>query len=297
MGKVYAIYGAALCCLFCALIVVFWAMGLGQGPPPAPPELTQESEEITVDERIDENLKKHSAFASIFATLFENVAYVSPHDIILYTNAEEDLHLQETLPTGGIFLVDRFQTTDEKGWYQVTVNNGVRNYSMYIKQDDIDPFNPSVYGAPPTEKQIQEREGLHRFIREISRDGTERAIERERMAEIEDQPDDLERLTASIRDLSRNVNSRGLFLPIAVAAGFTLFFTFAMAFAIWFKQAHSFGSEYTIDELYHHEDEEVYDRSHEDDLAGNVDEDVYGREHRDDPMDNSDYDLPKSPFD
>jgi hypothetical protein len=296
MGKIYVIYGAALCCLFGALVAVFWTLGLGRTPPKKPEIAAPSPPPLTAEERIDKLLRQEPSWSIVYAKLYENIAYVVPHDITLYQEPQDDNLQQETLPSGGIFLVAQYQSKNGQGWYQVVVNNGVRNYTMYIRQDDIDPYNPAVYGAPPTEAQYLERQGIRKFVTQMAYPGVLAEIEREQLTDLENQPDDLERISASIQDLSQRINSRGILLPIVLAAVLALVLTLVIAIAIWIKQSYLFGSEYSIDELYHPDDDDVYERTHEAQATLDADASDYGLAPTDDPMNRPDYDLPKSPY-
>ena len=215
MKKVFVFYFAAACCLFLALFAAFTLAGFAT-PPPVAEQPQAAAQTATQTEPPVQGPKLD------YPDLEPGLMYTVSHRTPLHADPEDLARRREDLPPGGIFLVEETEERDSDRWYRVTVNNGVNDYTMYLKAQNLNRQDVQVFGntRPNQTATRQDVVGLFEQMEAArSRQAAGHAeANLERPPEPEAGPLTPEQVITSVRDALYTISSRGL-AAAALASG------------------------------------------------------------------------------
>lgn len=129
MPKLIAVYTVAGLSLFGALFAAFAMAGIGR--PAAPVETAAVNTAATPSGPV------HPPLEFVPPEMEPGRTYRISHDTPIYEQPDAAQARRETLPAGGYFTAV-YTLLDTAGpWTQITVNNGVRDYPMYMLGTDL----------------------------------------------------------------------------------------------------------------------------------------------------------------
>lgn len=218
MKKVYLFYITTTSCLFLALFAVFALAGLGGPPrslerPPTPSDSPPSPPPVIETAGLD------------YPDLKAGVMYSVSHPTTISTDPEGIIGADEELPPGGIFSLDGREDSDGDLWYRVTVNNGVEDYPMYLKAEDLNWQNVQRVRAADMQASL-EREELLALIQELF--GNVRKEVEPPPPEPEPEPTATEQVRIALREGVTTLSSQGLVTAGLAAAAITIAIVFAI---------------------------------------------------------------------
>jgi hypothetical protein len=247
MGKIAFLYGLTVISLFVCLTVVLSLFGIGKAPPPPVP-FTEEVQEALEDTTIGPEDFEQSDVYKRVPELYLGLNYTTPIAIPVYTEITDDSFTSETLPPGGVFYADKFNIDPKPGWYKITVSNGRRNMTRYIKADSFGEQMPAFYGKRPSKEMIRRKETHREVLKGFYISSTNRQLELARQ-----QPEEVETGVSltEIREsfmYSMNVlNSKGIVFPIMISLGVSFILAIFLLVLSGFKKAYSWEQDAKLD--------------------------------------------------
>lgn len=159
MQKLVAVYTVAGLVLFGALFAVLALAGIGR-PAVAKPEATAITPEAEAAAR--------NPLEFVPPEMEVGRTYRVSHEVPIYDKPDTATAQRETLPAGGYFTAV-YTLTDVPGpWTQITVNNGFKDYNMYLLGTDLRwKVITAVYSAD--EQHDQQLEALMQVMRESAK--------------------------------------------------------------------------------------------------------------------------------
>ncbi len=175
MQKLAVVYSVAGLVLFGALFAVFALAGIGR-PAVATPEVT-----ATTMPESDGPARNPLDFVP--PEMEAGRTYRISHDLPIYDKPDTATAQRETLPAGGFFTAV-YTLTDVPGpWTQITVNNGFRDYNMYLLGTDLRwKIITAVYSDD--EQRDQRIEAMMKIMRDST---AAKRAQREAMEAVEEE--------------------------------------------------------------------------------------------------------------
>jgi len=181
MSKLISVYIVAGLILFGALFAVFAIAGIGRPAVVAP--------EVSLDETTaGPQEAAYPPLEFVPPDLEPERVYRISHDTPIYEEPDVAGGRRETLPAGGYFTAV-YTLSDTPGpWTQITVNDGFRDYSMYLLGTDLKwkVVTPVLSGD---EQRDQEMAALMERLQAVGeRRSAQRALETTEEPEIQEAP-------------------------------------------------------------------------------------------------------------
>ena len=247
MKKVYVFYIATTSCLLLALFAVFALAGLGGAlhplePPPAPAGPPPTPSPVVETTPLD------------YPDLKPGVMYSVSHRTAISADPEGLIDRQEELPPTGIFLIEGRENSGGDLWYRITVNNGVEDYPMYLKAEDLNWQNVQRFRTAEMQASLDREEMLARMRETFG-------IGRKEVAapEPEPEPTTTERVMAMVRNSVSNISSQGLVTAALAAVVATFAIIITIAILVWLYTTHRWHRSSLFEELETERGEEFYE--------------------------------------
>lgn len=180
MQKLIIVYSAAALGLFSALFAVLALAGIGR---PAMQPVDTPSQEAAAP-----HAPARQTLEFVPPELEAGRTYRISHETTIYSQPDVAAGQRESLPAGGYFTAVFTLTDTSQSWTQITVNNGVRDYSMYMLGSDLrwKTLTP-IYSDD--EQNDQKFTATLQLLKEASaRQRARRAAEVEEEPEIQEAP-------------------------------------------------------------------------------------------------------------
>lgn len=241
MKKVYVFYIVTTSGLFLALFAAFSLAGLGTVSPP--------STEVAVQRVIP-----LSTVRIDYPDLQPGTQYSVSQSTAIWGDPEGLFDRQESLPPGGIFQIEGRDEGVEEHWYRITVNNGIEDYTMYLKAEDLNWQDVQPLPERAVGPVFRGRE-FHALMRQRMGIGAKAELE----PEPEPEPGAVDRGMSSLRGAVEAVSKQGL-LTSAIAAIVVAFFTAGtISLLVWFHRSRRWHKSSLYDERPLERGEEFYE--------------------------------------
>lgn len=167
MSRFFVFYLVACIILFASLTGLFSAMKLNQmfteQEPPTeqfngteiderPPPFTKEEfiraarEDTGLDVKLDLGMDH---------PLLLDAQYKVGNPVMIFESGNFDSAKVEVLPEGGVFHLISTSGSNNQGWtHRIRVSDGVRNYVMYMRHEDLESWEYFGDWPPPEERQL-----------------------------------------------------------------------------------------------------------------------------------------------
>lgn len=246
MKKVYLFYIATTSCLFLAILAVFSLAGLGSTPPPsaALPKLAPAPPPSAATAQLD------------YPDLETGVMYSVSHPTEIATDPAGLFGRKQQLPPGGIFRLEGREENAGLLWYRITVNNGVENYTMYLKAEDLNWQDVQAVSTPDVQAAVVRRENIAQMLERMGRGRVTRTPP---LPEPEPEPTATERIASALRDNLETLSSQGLLTAALAAAIATFAIVLTITIAVWVYTTRRWQKSSLFEEPAEERGEEFYE--------------------------------------
>lgn len=266
MTRTIIAYSINAAILFAALFATFAMAGLGrinvpepirsdatatEASLPAEPEPQEEPEPSPLAPKLD------------YPDLEWGRLHRLSHQTTIYGEPSIESSRTQTIPENGFFIVEASEKTNGELWYNVTVNDGLRDYSMYLRAKDLNwKIVRPVYSRAEREAQ-----------RDANKPTTEEILAglRERLggrppepepAPPPPEPNELETEWARFLDRLGSRRTANIIVSGAAAFGLTALVMGSFALIAWLRQTHRWEQLPDADEKSSRSGDEFYDYDH-----------------------------------
>lgn len=243
MSNAVVAYILAALCLFGALFAAFALAGIGmRGPLQVTGNI--QSRDATAPARTAQPPQPQSAPALATPLDYPDLeigrTYQISHPTTIYSTPSPGDAETQSLPQNGYFKVEAKEQHANNLWYRVIVNDGSRDYTMYVLAEDLN-FKRVVPQYSAQEQDAARREAALRIMRKI---GEQRRERREAAAAVQQQPAEPEPVTfaewwSGVVAQVGGVSIANLIVAGLAAAVTTFAALGSIALAVWVRRTHA----------------------------------------------------------
>ena len=210
--------------------------------------------------------------------LFDRYMYSVSNAVQIYDRLDFGNARVESLRSGGVFLVEQAIPQDDDSWvYVIQVNDGRRNYQMYVPEASVE--SAQFYGQRPPDHQIEIRKEIRRSTEEQSIAQTQALEMAYEQALLDYHAFEARRhptnhfagyLKSTWSELS-SIKASGMMISAALAGVITLFVAFFLGTVTWLRNSRAWEADVTFDDVgergadYYEDDEEIEEPVEDDD--------------------------------
>ena len=267
MNRFFVFYVVACLILFASLTGLFQALGIHEyyvdkssGPKAAqtasgaaePPPFTME-EFIEASPKVrEEYILRRLPPMPLIAGYYYQVGSPTP---IYSSDSIESAHM-ETLPTKGVFELTRSISDFSGGWtHVIVVNDGLRNYTMYMFHKDLESW--SYYGqGPPLDQQARHEEMLAKHQARV--DERQARLEAEYQAalaayreaeKLQKRRNPLREGVVTVQESLARFDTNGFLFNALLAGALTFFVALFVGTAGWLRSTRAWQRDFGFDDI------------------------------------------------